>query len=392
MTWRPIAARLRVLGSQAIPLIAATLTIVVITSTLLFLPPLMVEIQVAKSDQKTAELVDKYRITMAQSIGGLAILIGVYFTARNVFATEQTRWTKTFTDAINQLGTVNDKTGNAVVPIRVGAIYALERLSRDSPADAHVISRILADYIQVETAQLNVEAVPVDTAQVTVETAELTVETPQINAGQKAPGALRLPRTDIAAAMTSLMLIARGKALRKDDPVVLYDLLSPDLDLSGRTIGEIRFVRSTLSGSRFDQASCKRSRFEDCQMDGCQFISTRLSGSIFNNCVLAGGNFSMARATDSRFLSVDLSNAEFVDAVLIRVEFSGLDLSLIGADFTRAVLKGAVFSECDLSDAWFQDADLSNADMRTARNLTEQQLSGAKVRPPARLLPPLANS
>src|SRR5215204_2980857 len=76
---------------------------------------------------------------MAQIAGGLALLFGLYFTWRRVEISQRTletqqdqQVTERFTQAIDQLGATDDK-GKRKLEIRLGGIYALERIARDSP-------------------------------------------------------------------------------------------------------------------------------------------------------------------------------------------------------------------------------------------------------------------
>src|SRR5919202_1641630 len=91
-------------------------------------------------------------------MAGVAGAIGVYFTWRNLSqtrqSTERTLWlteqgqiTERFTRAIDQLGASDDKTGEPKLEIRLGGIYALERIARDSPErDYSTVMEVLTAY------------------------------------------------------------------------------------------------------------------------------------------------------------------------------------------------------------------------------------------------------
>src|SRR5215207_2187087 len=83
-------------------------------------------------------LVNEYRRTWAQIIGGFGLLLGLYFTWRSLVVSQRTletnqdqQVTERFTRAIDQLG-ATDATGNKQQETRLGGIYALERIARDS--------------------------------------------------------------------------------------------------------------------------------------------------------------------------------------------------------------------------------------------------------------------
>jgi hypothetical protein len=84
---------------------------------------------------ESADLVNKYRTTsvqivaiIAQIFGGIAILIGIYFAWGNLITARDGQITERFTRAVDQLG-------NEKMEIRLGGIYALERISRESKKD-----------------------------------------------------------------------------------------------------------------------------------------------------------------------------------------------------------------------------------------------------------------
>src|SRR5262245_32276803 len=71
------------------------------------------------------DLEAKSRQTLAQIVGGAVLLGGLYFTAQTLLTTQEGQITDRFTKAITQLGDTADLT------VRVGGIYALERIARD---------------------------------------------------------------------------------------------------------------------------------------------------------------------------------------------------------------------------------------------------------------------
>src|SRR5262245_23706379 len=77
-----------------------------------------------------------FRQTLVQLVGGMALLGGLYFTAqtlrtsqKTLQTTQQGQITERFTKAIEQLGHTQR------LMVRLGGIYALERIARDSESD-----------------------------------------------------------------------------------------------------------------------------------------------------------------------------------------------------------------------------------------------------------------
>ncbi|MEU7857850.1 hypothetical protein [Nonomuraea sp. NPDC049141] len=91
---------------------------------------------------------------------GLVALVAVYYTARNADTTrrslaltqqtstrtleltEQGQVTDRYTKAIQQLGDVNN------LHIRIGGIYALERIARDSERDYGTVQEVLSHFVR----------------------------------------------------------------------------------------------------------------------------------------------------------------------------------------------------------------------------------------------------
>lgn len=93
-------------------------------------------------DVVTAE--DKARQTLATALGGVLVLIGAYLTWRNVRATEDKQITDRFTAAVTNLSA----NGREKMAQRLGGIYALERIARDSPKDHWTVMEVLTAYVR----------------------------------------------------------------------------------------------------------------------------------------------------------------------------------------------------------------------------------------------------
>ena len=94
---------------------------------------------VSAMDVKDAE--NRARATWAQILGGAILLVGLGFTWRRIDLAREGQITDRYIRAIEQLG--NDKT-----EVRIGAVYALERISRESQRDHWPIMEILATYVR----------------------------------------------------------------------------------------------------------------------------------------------------------------------------------------------------------------------------------------------------
>ena len=86
-------------------------------------------------DKDRAKIENAARSNVVQTFGGLFIFVTAYFSWRNLQVTQQNlvvtqekQVTERFAKAIEQLGSEN-------IHVRLGAIYALERIAKDSDKD-----------------------------------------------------------------------------------------------------------------------------------------------------------------------------------------------------------------------------------------------------------------
>ena len=90
------------------------------------------------------DLESKSRQTLAQILGGAALLVGLYFTSQKLQTTQEGQITDRFTKAIDQLG----KLGKDYLAVRLGGIYALERIARDSESDHWAVMEVLTAFVR----------------------------------------------------------------------------------------------------------------------------------------------------------------------------------------------------------------------------------------------------
>ena len=80
-------------------------------------------------------------LAMAQILAGTALLSGLYFTWRTLQVNREGQITERFTRAIDQLG-------NKELDVRLGGIYGLERIARDSQDDHGPVMEVLTAYVR----------------------------------------------------------------------------------------------------------------------------------------------------------------------------------------------------------------------------------------------------
>jgi hypothetical protein len=234
-------------------------------------------------------------------LAALAALGGLYFTRTSTKdqleqarksqeqtqrLTEQGQITDRFTRAIDQLGKV-DENNNKLFEIRIGGIYALQRIARESEKDYGPIMEILTAYVR-----------------------EHAPWPPKEEVEEGKP-----PEADIQAILT---VIGRRE----------------------RYPGHRESVRLDLQGTNLRRSSA----LSEAHLAGAYFMGANLS-----NVVLNGANLSGADLSEADLSEADLSRANLSNAVLNGANLSGADL--LEADLSRANLKGADLSNAILAEA-----------------------------------------
>jgi hypothetical protein len=292
-------------------------------------------------------------LAVAQILGGTALLSGLYFTWRTLQVNREGQITERFTRSIDQLGATDDE-GNRLFEIRIGGIYALERIARESEEDYWTIMEILTAYVR-QNATLPEEG------------QERTHDAPDEQRAMEGPGGKSettepsAPDPDIQAIMT--ILRRRKRYFMHGEP--------ERLGLSETNLYEANLYEANLTGAG---------------LSGASLFRADLTGANLTGADLTGANLRGANLTGATLREADLSRV----AYLTRADLTGADL--IGAYFTGANLTGAILREADLSGADLTRADLTRADLSRAKYLTQEHLEKAagdeNTRLPTHLKPP----
>lgn len=216
--------------------------------------------------------------TLSQAIGGTVLLVGVYFTWRNLIATEEKQITERFTRAIEQLG---NKESSA---IRLGAIYSLERIAGDSARDHWVVMEILAAYIREKAAL------------------------------QKHENKIEGISEEIQAALT----VIKRRDVSKDPRYATLDLSRTYLrkaNFRGEKIKDISFWKyssknSNLFNIDFTKANLSEADFSGATLRNSNFTDADISSANFSEAILENTNFSSANIKNAKGLPQSNSSRE----------------------------------------------------------------------------------
>jgi uncharacterized protein YjbI with pentapeptide repeats len=254
---------------------------------------------------------------MFAGLPGLAALIALLFTYQQVNATnvqlriaQQGQITDRYNAAITNLGSRS-------IEVRLGGIYALQRLMQDSPRDQPTVVAVLCAFVRDRSAST--------------------------------PARVRVEPTDIQAAVT--VVLTRDTAHDGHNTVV---------DFSGTDLSAATFpLNANLTGAN---------------LTGVYLNGTVLAGANFTGAHLNGVNFTGANLIGADLVYADLTRANLTGADLASANLSGADL--IYADLASAHLEAA-----DFSGAYLFHANLTGADLYHAIHTRDIAAIGAHAPP-----------
>jgi uncharacterized protein YjbI with pentapeptide repeats len=259
------------------------------------------------------------RATLLQGLGGAVLLLGAYFTWRQLQIAHQQQITERFTRAIEQLDTNAHHTD-----VVIGGIYALERIARDSPDDRATIGEVLTAYIRGHAPwPPRLERQPAA----------------DVPSGQLPRLRARAP--DVQAALT---VLGRG-GFAADGA----------LDLTATDLRHADLEHADLHGANLLDGSLRGAFLVGANLEGAPL--TDLQDAICTNANLREAALPSANLRAKSLNGADLQRAILIDADL-------RDASIFDADLRGAMLDGA-----DLQAAQLSDSDLREASLRGA-NLT----------------------
>ncbi len=236
-------------------------------------------------DDLIANMENEFRRTLIEIVGIVFALLALYFAWRRVNVSEQGLITDRYTKAIEQLG-ATDKDGNPNVEVRLGAIYALERVAQDSARDHWTIMEVLTAYVR-KNAPAPTDANPRDAY-------------------------ANRPATEIQAILTVLGRRKRGH-IREGER---------RLDLSRTDLRHAKLTNLHLDRTVFDYARLKRADLSMSQVMEASFVGCDLSEAWFTGTYAEKADFQEAVLFSTIFRSAWLTGCSFYRANAFFAQFS----------------------------------------------------------------------
>jgi hypothetical protein len=256
----------------------------ILIAAITWAPPLLVDVDRAGRSLDAVhrvEAIGQTRQMLLQAVGGLVVLLGAYVALRRLRVNEaelqvsrEGQVTERFTRAVEQLGASS-------ADVRIGGIYALERIARNSPTDRDAVIAIVSAFVRGHAPWPVLETVSV---------------TPERD--KTAIATLATRTNDVQSAVTVLGRVPRT-AETEPPRLTLVDLR-----------------RARMWGLNFDGALFGISSLWGARLAGCSLVEADLG-----DCDLRDADLSGADLTGAMLWGADLTGADLTGAVLRETKF-----------------------------------------------------------------------
>ncbi|MFJ4836206.1 pentapeptide repeat-containing protein [Streptomyces sp. NPDC088747] len=269
---------------------------------------------------------------------------------------------------IAQEGQITDRYTRAVenlgddsLDVRLGGIYALQRIMEDSVRDHPTVADVLATFVRTHATKPPLKGKEVR---------------PDVHAALKVISFRDQTRDgtfslDLAGAVLPLVNLRPQFSGDPVPPSTEAQLSRANLYkaiLSGADLSAADLSRATLDEAKLSNADMRDANLSGASLFEADLVLASLDRALLQEAVMLGANLRGADLHGADLSRADLRGTEFTSADLVGANLT--DVSLRGADLTDADLRGAKFDGADLQGANLTDAFVDKADLLQA-NLGE---------------------
>ena len=247
-----------------------------------------------------------FRTALVAGLAGLAALFSLAIATRTYRLTQQGQITERYTKAIEQLG--SDK-----LDVRLGGIYALERIAVDSERDHRTVVEVLSAFVREHSPPAILPSPAAD------------------DADGRSSEPLLPPSTDVQAAVTVLGRLPQRRGISRGD-------------LRGVDLHRVNLWRSNLQGAHLRGVNMEWAILESANLRGVNLRRATLEGATLQGAHLQGADLGRASLGWARLQGANLQGA-----------------NLQGANLNGVQLKGA---NCDAETVWPDGFDWRAAGVR----------------------------
>jgi hypothetical protein len=278
------------------------------------------------------------------ALPGVAALIALIFTYASLKGqlqsnTDQLQATRSQL-TIESQGQITDRfnaaianLGSKAIDVRIGGIYALQRIMIDSHRDQPAILEVLTAFVRDHSPA---PGRPVTLGKpVPVPTPALHISIPAyLRAGVTLIG---IP-ADVQAALD--VIGDRNAAFDSAAPIDLANTNLDDANMGGLNFNGAIFFGSDLIGANLTQAKLVGADFQEADLFAASLVQASLGGAWFNATNLVAAKLQDASLPTADFGMKEYGSLQLSGADLSSANFSGADIK--GANFRGAKLSGVI--------------------------------------------------
>ena len=299
---------------------------------------------------------------------GLLAAGALVFTARNFILSREGQVTDRYTKAIEQLG--SDKSD-----VRIGGIFALERIARDSAKDHPTVMEVLTVFIRDHSR----EPLPPPDRDHSPTVMEVLTAFIRDLSREQAEQARDKARAQVSQAKEQARQAGNPKqhrsGIRPDVQAAVSVIRRRDAkrDLAFIDLADANLAGANLIGADLTGANLRGVDLTGANLTGADLFIAYLTGADLTGADLTGADLFIANLDGAH-----LDRAHLDRAHLDRAHLRGAHLERATLTGDRATLTGATLTGADLSGAHLTDADLAEANLAEA-NLAGANLAGANL-------------
>lgn len=229
------------------------------------------------------------------------------------------RITEIYSKAVEQIGSAN-------AAVRIGGLYALERVAQDHPIHRRTVTSVICAYLRMP-----------------FEPPDSRLSTEKLSADEELRHRERLQEGQVR--LTAQRILHRHLQPRLED---IYWGVT-DIDLTYAYLRSVNFREANLSSASFARANIQWAEFIGANLSGAEFELANMQNIDLSGSDLRKATFILSNASSAKLVGADLSDtrifdsrfgdSDFSEAKLIRTKFP--DVSLMGANLSTAHLAGA---------------------------------------------------
>jgi uncharacterized protein YjbI with pentapeptide repeats len=330
---------------------------------------------------------------LVQALGlltaGVAGAVGIFFTWRGQRITQESlqdarenseenlrlaregHITERFTRAIDQLG-ATDEANNKKLEIRLGGIYALERIAGDSLAMENSPGRDYRTVMEVLTAYVR----------------EISPQAAGPSNKSSNAASLSNEATDEASEGTEWVTLPEPRHPTPDIQAILGVLSRVQASVPEEHRTSLDLRRADLQGADLRGAQLQGAYLPEANLQGAGLLYAQLQGAYLPHADFQGADLQGANLIEAQlqgaYLQANLPHADFQGAHLTYAQLQGANLreaNLQGANLREANLQGANLREANLQWANLQGAAVTDEQLAATRSLQGATMPNGSKRP-----------